>query len=261
MVSGIGVINLSTVVNQTQASNMVSAVSTQITRDVCPNWGRSAFPVNLYTSTSSVPTGYAIMYIFDNTDQAGALGYHDELMNGRIYGKIFAHTIMSYGCPILYSVTQSSNITVSSVLSHEVIELMMDPYVDLWADGTPVSQGSQYAYELCDPVESNIYTINTTTTSTAAHVVFGPPQTVTKISGTVSVSNFVYPMYFDTATPPGTKIDQLHLLSHPYTMTSGGYLIIRDDNGNINEVFGEKYPEFLKSIGCPSGIRNANRKG
>jgi hypothetical protein len=138
---------------------------------------------------------------------------------------------MDYGCKILYNPAVRNDITVSSVLSHEVIELFIDPFVDLWADGPQISAGSEYSFEACDPVEADIYQIT-------------PNSTV----GTVSVSNFVYPEYFNESTSTGTKLDYLSKLTRPYTMSDYGYMIVRSAPGQETAIFGAKYPAVLKAI-------------
>ena len=250
MIKRFAIINKSTVVNNTDATNMAAACNLQIANHMAPAYNRLPIPVTFYTAENLVPAGSAKIYIFDNTDQAGALGYHDETMGGQVYGEIFAKTIIGYGLPIMYDPKHKGEITVSSVLSHEVCETFADMYVDLWADGTPISQGSEYAYESCDPVESNIYQISVTYSqnSQLANIFslfnHGAVKNTTLVA-TVSVSNFVYPEYFDTASPTGTKLDYLGLVHTPFTMTSGGYLIVRQ-SGVVSELFGSSYPAYMK---------------
>jgi hypothetical protein len=230
MINRIAIINKSTYINNTNANLMTTACNTQLSRDVAPAWGKGAIPVTFYSDERYVPSGAAKIYIFDNADQEGALGYHTETMQGQVFGKVFAKTIIQYGFPILYNTQNRTSITVSSVLSHEVIELLINPYVQLWADGPSTVNGNLYSFEACDAVESNVYQIT----------VSGKPNV------TVSVSNFLYPEYFDTASPNGTKLDYMNLLRNPFSMTSGGYMVIRDASNNITEIFGDKYPPELK---------------
>ena len=251
MIKRIAIINKSTVVSNTDAANIAAACDIQISRDVAPAYSRLPVPVTFYASENSVPVGSAKLYLFDNADQAGALGYHDETMGGVVYAKVFAKTIANYGLPIVYDPSHKTRITVSTVVSHEALELFCDPYVDLWADGTTIAQGSEYAYEVCDPVEADVYQIKTTTGAVPTKISnifskFGNIPASAATGVTVSVSNFVYPEYFDTATPKGTKIDYMGLLKTPYTMTPNGYLIVRQSGGVISEIFGASYPEFLK---------------
>lgn len=231
MINRIALINKSTSLSNTDLGKAAAACNTQISRDVAPLWGRSSVPVTFYADEKTVPSTAARIYIFDNADQAGALGYHSETMNGIVFGKVFAKTILSYGLPVLYDTKKKTSITISSVISHEVIEMFVNPYINLWTDGTPIAEGSEYCVEACDAVEANVYQINT-----------GYPAVP------VSVSNFVTPEYFDIATPAGKKLDYMNLLKTPFTMTPDGYMIVRNGPGTETEIYGEKYPKFLKDL-------------
>ena len=235
MIQRIGVINKSTVVSQADAARMVNACNTQVARDVAPAWGRIAVPVVLYPNENTIPANAARIYIFNDSDQAGALGYHTEYA-GSVWGTVFARTITSYGCPVLYNPANRQDLTVSSVLSHEVIELLINPYVNQWADGPLIAEGNQYAVEACDAVEANVYQI-------MAQAVKGQGQSVP-----VSVSNFLYPEYFNEDTPARAKKDYMGLITTPYTMTEYGYMIVRDTSGNESAIFGAKYPDVLKAL-------------
>jgi hypothetical protein len=235
MIKKIAVVNLSTVVSPAEAIKMVTACNTQIARDVAPAWGRTAIPVVYYANERSMPvqSDAVKIYIFNNSDQAGALGYHSETMSGQIFGRIFAKTVTDYGLPVSYDPKRPNAITVSTVLSHEVLEAFCDPYVNLWSDGPAIAEGSEYAYEICDPVEANVYQIMATPNSPASNV---------------SVSNFVYPEYFDTATPRGTKLDQMGVLTTPFSISKYGYMIVRRAPGQETAIYGSMFPEILKVL-------------
>jgi len=238
MIKQIAIINKSTIVNSADLAKMVGACNIQISRDVAPAWGRQAVPVISYgTVDAGIPAGSAKIYIFDNADQAGALGYHTETMGGQVFGKIFAKTITDYGLPIIYDGSRRNSITVSSVLSHEVVETFVNPYVNLWSDGPTVAQGNEYVFEACDPVEGDSYQISITTGTTQ--------KTLTSL---VSVSDFVYPEYFDTASPTGTKLDYLSKLRQPFTISVNGYTVVRNASGTETPIYGATLPPILKLL-------------
>ncbi len=237
MITKIALINRSTSITNSDLSIIASACATQISRDFGPVWGKNNVPVEATTSDTNLSTNVGRIYIFDNADQAGSLGYHTESINGIVFGRVFARTILNYGLPVLFNQATPNSITVSSVVSHEILELLGNPFVSLWCDGPNNNGYSEYAYEMCDAVEANVYAINTTVVRNRSNVVVK-----------VAVSNFVYPKYFDTASPVGSKLDHLGLLSGPFSMTSGGYMIIRNDSGDINEVFGANYPDVLREM-------------
>ncbi len=105
------------------------------------------------------------------------------------------------------------------VLSHENAEISQDAPANRWSD---MGDGSSVAWELCDATESDTYEI-----------------------GGVKVSNFVYPAWFDPKAGKGQKFDYLDLLKAPFTMTPGGYMIVRTEPGKVSDVFAkhvERHP-------------------
>lgn len=169
----------------------------------------SAQPVVWYGKHPElVPAGAWPVVILDDPDVAGALGYHDLDPNGKPYARVFARPTLTAG------------VSLSSVISHEVCEAVVDPYANLWADA---NHGVSYAFEACDPVESDAYMIDG-----------------------VEVSNFVTRAWFDPSATNG-PFDHMHKLDAPFTMSPGGYLIKMVD-GNITQVFGETYPEWRRSM-------------
>lgn len=188
----IAVINVSTVVSDPELKKMVDAIQVQIDRDWTPAWGIPA-KLNLLPHGQHPPANMWWLGIFDNADQAGALGYHDLTSAGLPIGKVFAKT------------TLDAHDLVSVTLSHEVLEMLGDPDINLI-----VQKGARgYSYEVCDAVEDDSlgYDING-----------------------VRVSDFVYPQYFETFWKKGgTKFDHLGHLTNPVpALTHGGYMSYLD---------------------------------
>jgi len=168
----IAVINASTVVNDLDVKKMVDAIQVQIDRDWTPAWGIPA-KLTVVPHGQKPPSGMWWQTIFDTADQAGALGYHDLTSAGLPIGKVFAKTTLEAGD------------RVSVTLSHEVLEMLGDPDINLMVQKGPRG----YAYEVCDAVEDDSlgYDING-----------------------VRVSDFVYPQYFETFWHKGAaKFDHL----------------------------------------------------
>lgn len=221
----IGVVNLSSNVNNDEVKKMVMAVQHQLQYDVAPSWEKDYWFIMFYSDPKTIsPRAYPIV-IVDNDSTPGALGFHSE-QNGKPYGKIMTDPVLNNGGVSLYDTKNPQNISIASVLSHEVIELFVDPYVNLWADGPSIAQGYSYAVEACDPVESNSYIITTSKTA-------------------VSVSNFILPSYFDNQ---GTneKFDYLGVLNAPFSLAKGGYMVVRNTRGTEQQVFGEILPPKWK---------------
>ncbi len=237
----IAVINESTLVTNDQVNTMCQAIQTQLNLHVLPAWNMKSGSVQFYADKTKVP-GYAwLISILDNATVAGALGYHSE-DNNKVDGFIFCQTIFQYGGKTLYDSKHPQNFTVSSVLSHEVCEMVGDRFANFWVDGPAIAQGSEYALELCDPVEGDSYAIS----------VNGTP---------VSVSNFVFPSWFNpqATAPLNLPFDYLKKLSAPFSMTSGGYMIVAQA-GSVSQVFGEAMPEWKKEIKKNAFSRNQRKR-
>jgi hypothetical protein len=81
------------------------------------------------------------------------------------------------------------------------------------------------------------------------------------VGGTpVEVSNFVLPAWFDPIPVDGAKFDWLGKLSKPFSMTKGGYVIVRNQ-GSVSQVFGEEFPAWKKALKLEKlGSRTRRRK-
>jgi hypothetical protein len=161
-----------------------------------PVWG---YRVKLYNTKRAKPSDWQFIY-FDDPDEAGAEGYHDLTHNKQPLSKIFVKTSLE------------DNVPVSVTASHELFEMVIDPIANLWAEKT---NRSQYAYEMCDPVEEDTFMVDG-----------------------IEMSNFVHPSWFEPFKHPRhTRFDHLGLLTKPFSMTKGGYMIIKR-NGRVVQKFG-----------------------
>jgi hypothetical protein len=171
-----------------------------------PIWG---YPVKLYDTKKPKRSDWQFIY-FDDADAAGAEGYHDLTHHGQPISKVFVETSLG------------DNVPVSLTACHELFEMVIDPIANLWAEAT---SRTQYAYEMCDPVEEDTFMVDG-----------------------IEMSNFLYPSWFEPFKHrPGTKFDHLGLLKKPFSMTKGGYMIIKR-NGRVTEKFGSpaKAKRFAK---------------
>lgn len=238
----IAVINESTLVTNDQVNTMCEAIQIQMDLHVLPAWNMKSGTIRFYADKTTVP-GYAwIVSMLDNSTVAGALGYHAE-DNDKVDGFIFAQPVLSNAGVVLYDPANPQNVTVSSVLSHEVCEMIGDRFAAYWSDGPSITQGNEYALELCDPVEGDSYAVD--------------------VNGTqVSLSNFVFPSWFnaEATVPLNLPFDYLGKLTAPFTMTKGGYMIVRT-SGTVQQVFGEEMPAWKKEQKMGEFSRNQrNRK-
>jgi hypothetical protein len=131
----------------------------------------------------------------DRLDGDNMFGFHDVDESGTPFAEISVRDALD------------SKQEWSLTLSNEVLELIVDPKVNLLVTGPHPRDGKQlvqFWYEICSPVEGESYLI-----------------------GDVRVSNFVLPNYF-IGTTRGVKIDFLNPPRReplkPFGMVPGGYV-------------------------------------
>src|SRR5436305_9085324 len=139
----IALMNASKTLNDTEVSNALKALQTQVSRDFAPVWGVDA-NLTFYGQGQNVRSGSWWLVALDDSDQAGALGYHDLTTEGLPLGKVFAGTDKKLG--YIWSVTAS----------HELLEMLGDPDINLTVFVQPSGdRGRLYAYEVCDACEAD----------------------------------------------------------------------------------------------------------
>lgn len=205
-------------------ADLVAALQIQVDQHFAPIWGT---PVKLTLANGPV-AGKWWLGLFDTADVAGALGYHDLTNDGLPLGKCFVKT------------TQDDGEDIGVTVSHELLEMLGDPAVNLVAFPT-VTNKDPVAYETADPVEQDTYQING-----------------------LNVSNFVYPEYFQDHMDGKVQTDYLNTLKKKVwpAMTPGGYIAVFV-NGQWQQIFGSKDShermEWQKSIGHRFGHRSGRR--
>ena len=209
----IAVINKSTIVTDYDLRQAVIAIQTQVHRDFYPAWAIDA-TITWFAPTAVIPSNFWQIVLFDTADVAGALGYHDLTPSGQPLGKIFAKTAATNG----YSWTVT--------LSHEIVEMLVDPYVNLTVfNQTSDTAGRLYAYETADAVEDD-------------HLGY-------RING-VLVSDFVFPAWFDGFRPESsTRFSQMNNVHAPFQLAKGGYASYYDVTvGGWKQTFAMTEPGF-----------------
>lgn len=186
----IAIVNESTVLTDAQVSAIVPALQTQVTRDFAPFYSDATIVYYLKGMTP-LPTDWVIA-ILDDSDQAGALGYHDLTAQGMPLAKVFAKSDIAFG--------SSWSITIS----HELLEMLADPDINLAAEG----EDGFYAYEVCDAVEDDGLGY--------------------EIDG-VKVSDFVLPAWFSPQAqgPFSFKAS----VSMAFALAEGGYISVFANRG------------------------------
>jgi hypothetical protein len=192
----IAIINESTVLADSDVQAAIPSLQQQISGDFAPVWGIGA-DLAFIPKGSTPPTAAWWLVILDNSDQAGALGYHDLTPNALPLGKVFAETDLQY----------ASKWTVTA--SHELLEMLGDPDINLCASVTNADGSLRlYAYEVADACEADEYAYQI---------------------GEVWVSDFVYPAWFESFRQPNsTQFDKQNRITAPFQLLPGGYISVLD---------------------------------
>jgi hypothetical protein len=229
----VAIINSSTVLTDDQVQAAVSPLQTQVHKDFAPAWGIDA-DLTFVPKGSAPPPNSWWLAILDNSDVAGALGYHDVTDQGLPLGKVFAGTDLQDG--LSWTVTAS----------HELLEMLADPEINLTVFVQPDSNsGTLYSYEVCDACEADEfgYDINGTT-----------------------VSDFVYPAWFESSRQEGsTQFDYCHRLQKPLpTLLPGGYIGAFDMTAGSgwHQITAERHPDIrgMRGLRARVGSRREKRR-
>jgi hypothetical protein len=182
----LSVINESTAISDADVKLMIAAFQTQWNRDLAPVWdlGEAQFTWSLKTQQPPANSWWVVF--LDDSDQAGALAYHDVTDTGLPIAKVFVKTL------------QSDSASVSVGATHEICEMAVDPTINLSAQD---HEGTFWAYEICDPVESDQYGYDI---------------------GGILVTDFVTPAWFGFQNASGDLDFQRHA-SQAFAVLSGGY--------------------------------------
>jgi hypothetical protein len=189
MLPVVAVIRKTKLVTDLQASAACHAIQQQVSLHFAPIW-RGCDALVVFCADGNVPDGAWPVFLVDTCDEQDALGYHfDQTIPSGIVG---------------VKTSTDDGASWSSVLSHEILELIADPYADACRGAGP----EFYSLEVCDPVEGQPYQI-----------------------GGVDVERFILPNWFTPGSkgpwdfaPPGDKA----LLSGPLSLAPGGYMSMWD---------------------------------
>jgi hypothetical protein len=214
----ISIANISKKVDKAEFAASVHVVARQVTHDFAPLWGMDAEVRGLAIDPNAKPKpelslSDVIVYVGELDDDpqkvADAVGYHNLNNRGIPYGFVFTDVAAKMGEPW------------STTLSHEVLELLADPDVNLLVVGPHPKQPNAVAlrtYEVCDPVQSDSYDIDG-----------------------IAVSNFVTPLYFARLPSPNTvRTNYLKQELDRFGVRPGGYFSYFDlATRRWNDVFGK----------------------
>lgn len=227
----LAIVNKSTFVLDGDARKMTVACAAQVRLHFAPDWQRLAVGVRYVGGDETQVHGDEWpLVILDNADQAGTLGYHDRMPDGRPYSKVFARTVRENGGDMF------GPSGVSVTLSHECLEMLGDAAANVWCQA---ADGYLYAQEACDAVEADAY-----------------PMFVDSGHTAVYVSNYVLPAFFDAGA--SGPYDRMKRLTAPFQTGSGGYQI-RYKDSRVTQVYGAEYAEWRKPGKTHAAARTARR--
>ena len=152
--------NHSTHLSDEEATAICRALSEQGTHHISKAWGTDHVSVQQRIRTER---DWELLF-FDDSDQAGALGYHDDTEAGLPVMKVFVRTC------------ERDGVSPSACASHELAEALIDPWLHRSEQD---AKGRFWACEIGDPVQASTYKV-----------------------GEVEVQNFVYPAWFGEAPGP-----------------------------------------------------------
>jgi hypothetical protein len=181
-------------------------------------WEATPSTVEVIEKGGSIPTLDTLFHIKDNIPEApDALAYHTMDNHGRPVLVLGWETIKQNGGTIATGPN-----SLSTAMSHELLETIQDPYVNTWND-CPDGVREQ-STEVCDPVQGGSY----------------------EIDG-VAVSDFVGPRYFDSSPNAPGPYSRLGSVT-PFEVARDGYAVYRKGGpaGKISQVFGDMVTDVKK---------------
>ncbi len=183
-------------VDDAAVEKLVAVLQRQVSDHLAPAWGVDARLTAVRRGEQPLPGSWWLA-ILDDSDQAGALGYHDVTNEGLPLGKVFAGSDARFGY----------NWTVTT--SHELLEMLIDPDINLAVfRETKGRRGVLYAYEVCDPCGDDAFAYRI---------------------GDTLVSDFVHPTWFeDFRTSGSTRFDQGNRIRRPFELLKGGHIGVFD---------------------------------
>jgi len=232
----ISIVNHSRKVRDRDLQVAVRAINRQLRDDFEPYWNRGG-RLRLEGASERQPRpesasdlrGEAVVYFCDDPgDALDALGYHEVNHRGIAYGFVFRELCAELREP--WSVT----------LSHEVLELVIDPEANLLVKGPHPADPTRevyHWYEVCDAVQRQRY----------------------QIDG-VAVSNFVLPLYFTSREERGGRNDFLGARGRTPALASfgvapGGYVGFFDPEvGDQDTWFADDEARRRRAIKARAGL-------
>lgn len=203
--------NESTELPDEEVARLVPAIQKQVSEHFEPAWGVGA-SIRFYEGR--LPSHAYVITVKDEDESDDTfLGYHFR-DNGYPEAFIFAKADMA------------DDGTISETLSHEVLEMLIDPSVNLYAyrPGDTRRPDRGYFYEVCDAVQCQHY----------------------RIDG-IKVCDFVYPEWFEHSWAKGSRrFDHLGKLERPFQILPGCYMDVYEAGRGERTLWGKQHVKRRK---------------
>jgi hypothetical protein len=178
----VAIVQASTLAPDEEVKKAVAAIQRQVNEHLAPAWGARADLI-FVAKGGTPPSGAWVVQLIDVCENNTMDGFHD--FNDQPSGVVGVKSSIDDHC------------SWSSTLSHEVLELIVDP----WATICIQSGDKVVALEICDPVEGQPYKIDD-----------------------VEVEDFVLPSYYRSgSTGPWNYNSIINPLGGPLLLAKGGY--------------------------------------
>jgi hypothetical protein len=159
----------------------------------------------------------AVLTLAPNTTLANSMGYHDKTSAGLPQGIVELDSCLRYG------------VAWTIAASHELAELLVNPKLDRFA---AVGDRS-YPLEIADPTTAGTFAI-----------------------GTVMMSNFSTPAYWDAAWPAGSRFDAMNQVRAPLpTIPHDGWLEWSESGVYASAYGADMTPEMIVYMRSRKGRR------
>jgi hypothetical protein len=206
----------------TAAQAMLPAFTHQWNQDLQKIWGVDTAAFTFYPAGKKPAAGDWWLVFLNDSDQAGALAYHDLTNEGLPISKIFVDTILK------------SNTSVSVGATHELCEMAVDPWLN---SAYQDPKGKFWAGEVCDPVEDDQYGYQI---------------------GDVLVTDFITPNWFAHQSAQGPIDFKTHAKA-AFEVLSGGYAQWFDSKKGWEQVTGSKAALMARVTHPAQGSRRERR--
>lgn len=225
--------NQSTLMTDAEVREIMEALQIQVKRDFVNYWPIADVSLVFLDKTQPEVPGVWELVVLDDSDQAGALGYHDLTSTGDPLGKVFVRDDLKFGNK------------VSVTMSHELLEILVDPSINISTElsSSTAASSSWYAMEVSDACEDDSFGYDIEIAS----------------GKKITVSDFVTPRWFSESYGQKMPYDFMKHITAAGQLLKNGYISINSGAG-WSQILGETAPTFVAARAVPQvGHRRERR--